>query len=544
MKVIIDEREIDVVQGTTVLVAAGALGITIPAMCYKEGYSNHPSCMVCMVRDLGSGKMIPSCATPVCEGMHIQTHSPEIREIRREALELLLGDHVGDCEAPCRVSCPAFMDIPLMNRLIAGGHFREALDIIREEIALPFILGHICPAPCEKACHRRSVDEPVSICLLKRFTASDKDLRHSNLSPGFVENHKKIAVIGSGPAGLSAAFYLRRMGYSVTVFEKENLPGGTLRYSIPREKLPEDVLDAEIELLREMGIIIVTDQKIDGNKFKNDIVPAHDAVILATGDPSLNPLAPFNLPVALRGKIFNRKTFTCERPGIFGCGNVVNVQQMAVRSGAQGKLAAIEADLYLTSGKAKRIRYSFHSAISHLLAGEEQEYLKESKPGNRVHPMDEAHGFTAREAMAEAGRCLHCDCRKPVSCKLRILSNEYHANRKRYTGPERKRLSKDIHHDMVVFEPEKCIKCGLCIEITAKWKEELGLTFIGRGFNIRVGVPLNKTLEEGITKSASDCVEACPTGALSFTDQEEGVEYNARHRITRNGLEKTGDLNS
>ena len=143
MNITIDNIPIETNPGTTVLQAAASIGIQIPTMCYGEGHSNHPSRMVCLVKDLGSGKMIPSCAMPVHEGMQIQTHSPEIREIRREALELLLGDHVGDCEAPCRLSCPAFMNIPLMNRLIAGGHLHEALTIVREEIALPLILGYI-----------------------------------------------------------------------------------------------------------------------------------------------------------------------------------------------------------------------------------------------------------------------------------------------------------------------------------------------------------------------------------------------------------------
>ncbi len=542
MNLTIDNLTIEVPSGTTVLQAANSLGIHIPAMCCGEGRSSHPSCMVCMVKDLESGKMIPSCAMPVHNGMQIQTHSPEIREIRREALELLLSDHVGDCEAPCRLSCPAFMNIPLMNRLIAAGHFQEALNIVREEIALPLILGYICPAPCEKACHRRSVDEPVSICMLKRFTASDNERRMKNLLPATHENGKKVAVIGSGPAGLSAGFYLRKMGYTVTIYERQDIPGGTLRYSIPEEKLPRRALDAEIACLTAMGITMLTGQEIYAKRFEEEIVPGHDAVILATGDPIENPLLPFTLPADPDGNLFNRKTCVTSRPGIFGCGSAINSQQMAVRSVAQGKLAAIETDLYLSGIKPKRIRSSFHSAISHLLPGEVEEYLKESLHGNRIQPHEGwLHGFTPEEAMLEAGRCLHCDCRKPVSCKLRILSDEYQANRKRFSGPERKRLTKFIRHDLLVYEPEKCIKCGLCVEITAAYKEELGLTFIGRGFHVHIGVPLGNTLREGIARSAFFCVEGCPTGALSFLDQEEGVEYRARFRMTGKGWEKIGN---
>ncbi len=541
MKITIDNLTIDVPPGTTVLQAARKLGIEIPAMCYGEGYGNHPSCMVCMVKDLGNGRMFPSCAMPVQEGMQVQSHSPEIRELRREALELLLGDHVGDCEAPCRLSCPAFMNIPLMNRLIAQGHFGEALNVVREEIALPLILGYICPAPCEKACHRKSVDEPVSICMLKRVTAGDEERRMKNLLSDISENGKKVAVIGSGPAGLSAAFYLRRMGYQVTVFERNPAPGGALHFSIPEEKLPRAALDAEIDCMIFMGIKILTDQKIDATRFEAEIVSGHDAVIIATGDSAENPIDAFSLPVEKDGSRFNRKTCASGRPGIFGCGSVMKNQQMAVRSAAQGKLAAIEADLYLTSGKPKRIRFQFHSAISHLLPGEIEEYLQESHPGNRAEPAEGwLKGFSDEEAILEAKRCLHCDCRKPVTCQLRILSDEYRANRKRFSGPARKKLTKLVRHDLLVFEPEKCIKCGRCVEITAEHKEELGLTFIGRGFDVRIGVPLGGELNEGIVRSAFYCVEGCPTGALAFIDQEEGVEYGKRYRMTGKGWEKIG----
>ena len=108
-------------------------------MCFLTGYSNHPSCMICLVKDRISGRLIPACATKVTEGMDIITEDDELYETRKKALELLMSDHVGDCEAPCRMACPAFMDIPGMNRLIAAGKFREALVKVKEDIALPII---------------------------------------------------------------------------------------------------------------------------------------------------------------------------------------------------------------------------------------------------------------------------------------------------------------------------------------------------------------------------------------------------------------------
>ncbi len=143
VKLTIDQVPVETLEGVTIMEAAASVGISIPSMCYKPGFSNHPSCMVCMVKEVNRDQFLPSCAMPVSEGMNILTASAEVAEARKEALELLLSDHIGDCEAPCRLTCPAFMDIPLMNRLIAGGDFSRALKIVREEIALPLILGFI-----------------------------------------------------------------------------------------------------------------------------------------------------------------------------------------------------------------------------------------------------------------------------------------------------------------------------------------------------------------------------------------------------------------
>ena len=100
--------------------------------------------------------MVSSCALKVTEGMDIASEDQEVKDARKEALELLLSDHVGDCEAPCSLTCPAGMNIPQMNRLIAAGKFDEALKVVKETIALPYVLGYVCPAPCEKACRSSS----------------------------------------------------------------------------------------------------------------------------------------------------------------------------------------------------------------------------------------------------------------------------------------------------------------------------------------------------------------------------------------------------
>jgi len=517
MKITIDQMPVEVEAGTTVMQAATSVGIRIPALCYLKGFGNHPSCMVCIVQDLDSGRFIPSCAFPVIEGMNILTHSVEIREVRREALELLLSDHVGDCEAPCRLSCPDFMNIPLMNRLIAGGRFREALSVVREEIALPLILGSICPAPCEKACRRKPVDGAVSICQLKRFTAQEVSGRDSDLLHGVKKNGKVVAVIGTGPAGLSAAFHLLRLGHGCVLFEKSEIAGGTLRYEIPAERLPGELLDSEIDNIRRMGAEIRLNTLVDEEMFENKIRREFDAVILATGSKTINPIHYFGLGSGESGDLINKKTFVTSRPGVFGCGSMIREEKIAVRSSAQGKTAAIEVDIFLKTHKPGRIHYKFHSAISHLFQSEYAEYLKEGIVSRRTEPSAGiVKGFSDEEAMNEAKRCMHCDCRKPVTCKLRIYADQYHANRKRYMGIERRNLMKNIQHGFVVYEPEKCIKCGLCVEISKKEGENLGLTYMGRGFDVRIGVPFRENMSSALAVTATRCVEACPTGALAF----------------------------
>ncbi|KAA3640427.1 MAG: FAD-dependent oxidoreductase, partial [Bacteroidetes bacterium] len=258
IKLKINHIEITAEEDMTVLEAARQAGIDIPSLCFLKGYLNNPSCMVCMVKDKSTDTLVPSCGLKVAEGMEIDTSSEEVSTSRRQAIEMLLSDHVGDCVAPCTLACPAGMDIPHMNRLIAEAKFTEALNIIKEDIALPYILGYICPAPCENACRRRQIDNPASICLLKRFAAEEGEDKRAaeaaRLHKETGEATKKVAIIGSGPAGLTAAYYLQLLGYSCTIFERSPEAGGTLRYDIPEEQLPRNVIDMEVDLIRSMGV--------------------------------------------------------------------------------------------------------------------------------------------------------------------------------------------------------------------------------------------------------------------------------------------------
>ncbi len=512
----IDNQQLKVSEDLTVMQAAATAGIMIPAMCYLHGHSNHPSCMICLVKDLQTGKLVSSCALPVADGMNISTNAPEVKEARKEALELLLSDHVGDCEAPCRLTCPAFINIPLMNRLIAGNRLQEALSVVREEIALPLILGYICPAPCEKACRRKQVDETVSICLLKRITAFDEAHRNSNLQVPETKSGKKVAIIGSGAAGLAAAFYTLRFGHDCTIFDKNEKAGGAMRYNIPDSELPKVMLDAEIEVIARMGAMFRMNFNITIENFK-EIQNQFDAVFIATGNISKQTIEEFGLATEANGIKINKNTFETSQTGIFACGNIVRQQQMAVRAVAQGKETAVSANSFLKGEKPQGTKPRFNSTFGKLLDSEFDEYLKESSQKDKKEPLAGfVGGFTVEEAINEAKRCMHCDCRKLDNCKLRNYSDEYNADRKRFLGPERKPLTKAIQHEAVVYEPEKCIRCGLCVEITQRDGESLGLTYVRRGFDVRIQVPFGQTMKEALLTTANACVTACPTGALAF----------------------------
>jgi len=348
---IIDEQKTEVNEGKTVLQAAESLGLEIPTMCHLADHPNFTSCMVCMVEDESTGQLIPACSTLATSGMRISTKSEKAVASRKDALELLLSEHVGDCDAPCQVVCRAGIDIPAMLRAIAGGDIDRAALIIESTSDTAGNPCEECRGRCEKACRRGLHDAAVSIQLLIRYA---------------------------------------------------------LEYGQPQDQVEKG--DAE---------------------------------------PSFN--------------------FNCN----------------------MGKIQDGEIDVF----------------------------LEQASRSVRIEPADgESEGYSAAEAQEEARRCLHCDCRKRTDCKLRVYSSEYGARQRRYAIARRKPFRQNRQHGGIVYEPGKCIKCGICVRITERERESLGLAFIGRGFDVEVGVPFNESLEAGLEKTACLCAEKCPTGAIALQD--------------------------
>ncbi len=172
-----------------------------------------------------------------------------------EKSKILHWNQFTECLAPCRQKCPAQIDIPRYIRLIKEKRYAEALLTIKEHNPLPLVCGRVCPEPCALACRRQIQDEPVAINYLKRFVADWEMNSGRRLKiPIAPATEKKVAVIGGGPAGLSAAYYLRRLGHTVVIYESMPKLGGMLRYGIPEYRLPKKVLDWEIEGILELGI--------------------------------------------------------------------------------------------------------------------------------------------------------------------------------------------------------------------------------------------------------------------------------------------------
>jgi len=190
-----------------------------------------------------------------------------------------LPDHAARI-VPCTYTCPANIDVPRYIHLVAQGRFTDAAAVIREKVPFPGVLGYVCYHPCEDKCRRGELNEPIAICSLKRV-AAESDRRAWSRDKQAEATGKNVAVVGSGPAGLTAAFYLAKQGHSVTVFEVLPEPGGMMRVGIPEYRLPREILDDEIAGIQRAGVEIKTNTRVESldHLFKS----GYDAVFLALG---------------------------------------------------------------------------------------------------------------------------------------------------------------------------------------------------------------------------------------------------------------------
>ena len=341
----INGKEVRGNAGQTILDIARDNKIDIPTMCFDERVEIYGSCGMCVVEVEGVPKLLRSCATTASDGMIINTNTERVKSSRKTALELLLSDHVGDCRPPCVLACPGYTDCQGYVGLAANMEYREGLKLIKEQLPLPACIGRVCPHPCEDACRRQLVEEPISIAYLKSFLA-DIDLASDNVFiPELGEpTGKKIAIVGGGPGGLSAAYFLRVAGHEVTIYEQMPEMGGMLRYGIPEYRLPGSVIDQEVAIVEKMGTRFVNNVKVGEQLDLSYIQNNFDACYISVGAWKSTPLRleGEDLPGVIGGIDFLRKATVNEdmrigeRVAVVGGGNTaMDACRTAVRLGAK-----------------------------------------------------------------------------------------------------------------------------------------------------------------------------------------------------------------
>ena len=299
IRIEVDGRVLEGLEGQTILEVCRDNGIEIPTLCYEPKLPGFGACRMCVVEVEGEAHPPISCSRAAEPEMRIQTQTDELRRLRATNLELIFSDHNAYCLPPCQNKCPSHIDIPGFLKQNAEGNWRESTRIFKRTIPFPSVLGRVCPAPCEEHCRRDEVDEAIAIRDSHRYAGDQvlKAMLDDGVDPPIpfepqVRSGRRAAVIGSGPAGMSAAYYLLLAGHEVTVFERDPAPGGMLRYGIPQYRLPKvEVLEAEYESVTRLGGRIVCGQAL-GRDFSLDDLQGQgfDAVVVAIGCYDTNKL--------------------------------------------------------------------------------------------------------------------------------------------------------------------------------------------------------------------------------------------------------------
>jgi NADPH-dependent glutamate synthase beta subunit-like oxidoreductase/NAD-dependent dihydropyrimidine dehydrogenase PreA subunit len=283
----------------------------------------------------------------------------------------MVTDSRRDPIAPCQEACPAGTDAGRYVGLIGQGRFDEAYEVAAEVNPFPSVCGWICTAPCESACRRGTLDEPIAIRRLKRF-ATEK----GKLPPVAAPKNKrkeKVAIVGGGPAGMSAAYYLARLGYNVTVFEAMPVPGGMMAIGIPEYRLPRDVLREEIDRIVGLGVELRLDSAMGRDYTLADLESGYDAIFLATGASRSRKLGVpgDNLPGVVPATLFLKQVNLGEKPVIKGAVVVVgggstamDAARSALRSGASSVTILYRRGRAEMPAQAEEVEAAEHEGVA------------------------------------------------------------------------------------------------------------------------------------------------------------------------------------
>lgn len=355
---------------------------------------------------------------------------------------------------PCKANCPAHIDIPQYIRAIKEGDFDKATAIIREKVPFPEVLGSVCTHVCESNCKRNELGEPISICKLKRAAATQdsgawKEKVHKEPATG-----KKVAVIGAGPSGLTAAYYLAKKGHVVTVFEKNEKAGGQCRYGIPSYRLPDDLLDREIANILEIGIELKTNAECQSLE---ELKKQYDAILVSIGthQGTKLPIPGNDLPGVYVNTEFLKDARSDnliqlgEKVMVLGGGNVAyDCARTAIRKGAKEvHIACLENQQQMTSSpdeieEGAQEGVILHAAHSFLrITGEDKVTGVELKKVNRFY-FDENHKVVldleeGSEHVIEVDNVIFAVGQKPMgtdTMNLELTHGPYIAANNAYTS--------------------------------------------------------------------------------------------------------------
>lgn len=330
--------------GQTLLEIAEHNGIAIPNLCHNGELKHYGGCSLCVVEAEGSPKLLRACSTEAQDGQVIYTESERVVRTRKTSIELLMSDHDGDCRGPCVLNCPASVNAQGYIQAIARGDDKEAVRILKERLPIPASIGRVCPHPCEGGCRRQMVEEPISISYLKYFAADRVIAQGGYLPPKAAATGKRVGIIGGGPGGLTAAYYLSLKGHRVTIVDAMPQMGGMLRYGIPEYRLPKKVLDEEIAEIASLGVEMKNNFRIGVDATFEEFKSHYDAVVVAIGAWSSMPIGcpGEDLDGVLGGIYFLQRVALGERPdigdkvAIVGGGNTaMDACRTAVRLGAK-----------------------------------------------------------------------------------------------------------------------------------------------------------------------------------------------------------------
>ena len=321
----------------------------------------------------------------------------------------------------CKYACPVNVDVPRFIRFIRQADYSGAVAVIHEQMPFASICSLICEHPCEIACRRGELDQPVAIRGLERFAVERAGNTESTEDSKVTTSSKKVAIVGSGPAGLTAAYYLaKKGGHVVTVLEKLPLAGGMMRASIPDYILPRKVLDTEIQSLKELGIKIKTKSKVES--LDNLFEEGFDAVFLAIG-VTAKITEQFGVTVNNENLIqIEPESLKTNKVGVFAGGDAVTGKLSFIEAIAAGRKAAISIDRYLSgSGDISEILAPVTEGVPRVgridnFAQRRRQEMPTAKPTKQIGNFIQVElGFSDELGNEEAKRCMGCDLRFAVA---------------------------------------------------------------------------------------------------------------------------------